>query len=54
MHLVFGATLPDDAEPRVAEQDGTTDAVAWVAVDDVVNGRLPVLDVVRAALEAAP
>jgi hypothetical protein len=27
--------------------------VAWVAVDDVMAGRLPVLDVARQALEAA-
>jgi ADP-ribose pyrophosphatase YjhB (NUDIX family) len=53
VHLVFAATIADDAEPAVVEQDGTTDAVAWVAVDDVMAGRLPVLDVARQALEAA-
>ena len=53
MHLVFSATIDDDAEPAVTEQGGTTDAVAWVAVGDVLNGRLPVLEVAREALEAS-
>ena len=30
VHLIFAAAVPDDAEPAVAEVDGTTDAVAWV------------------------
>ena len=38
MHLIFAAALPDDAEPAVAEVDGTTDAVAWVSVADVESG----------------
>jgi 8-oxo-dGTP diphosphatase len=50
--LVFEATVPDDAEPRLAEEDGTTDAVAWVPVADVGSGALPVLDLVRAAVGA--
>jgi ADP-ribose pyrophosphatase YjhB (NUDIX family) len=54
VHLVFAATVPDDAVPAVAEADGTTDAVAWVDVADVGAGRLPTLDVVRHALAAAP
>ena len=53
VHLVFSATIDADAEPAVTEQGGTTDAVAWVAVGDVLNGRLPVLEVAREALEAA-
>jgi 8-oxo-dGTP diphosphatase len=53
VHLVFSATVADDAEPAVAEVDGTTDAVAWVSVEDVASGRLPVLDVVRQALAAS-
>jgi len=53
VHLVFSATIDDDAEPAVIEQGGTTDAVAWVAVGDVLNGRLPVLEVAREALEAS-
>ena len=50
--LVFEATVPDGAEPRPAEEDGTTDAVAWVPVADIESGELPVLDLVRAALAA--
>lgn len=50
VHLVFAATAPDDAEPRVVEVGGTTDAVAWVSVADIVAGAVPVLDVVRHAL----
>lgn len=50
IHLVFAATVADGAEPRVVEEDGTTDAVAWVSVADVAAGRVEVLDVVRHAL----
>lgn len=53
VHLVFAATVPADAEPRVVEVDGTTDAVAWVPLADVRSGAVEVLDVVRAALSAA-
>jgi len=53
VHLVFEATVEDDAEPLVVEVGGTTDAAAWVPVADVRAGKLPVLDVVRHALEAA-
>lgn len=52
IHLLFRATIPADAEPRVTEVDGTTDSVEWVSVDDIEAGRLPVLDLVRAALAA--
>lgn len=52
VHLVFRATVPDDAEPRVVETNGTTDAVAWVAVADIESGAVRTLDVVRAALGA--
>ena len=52
VHLVFDVTVTDDAEPRVTETGGTTDAVAWVPLDDVESGAVPVLDVVRHALEA--
>ena len=54
VHLIFAATAPADAEPRVTEVDGTTDQVAWVPIADVESGRLPVLEVVRVALRAAP
>lgn len=52
VHLVFAAEVTDDAEPRVAETDGTTDAVAWVPMADVESGAVPVLDVVTHALRA--
>jgi len=50
VHLIFAATVDADAEPRVAEDGGTTDAVAWVPLADVESGAVPVLDVVRYAL----
>ena len=50
IHLVFRADVAGDAQPRVAEVDGTTDAVAWVPVADIDSGRVEVLDVVRSAL----
>ncbi len=40
-------------EPRVVEEDGTTDEVAWVPLADVAAGRLEVYGSVRAAIEAA-
>jgi ADP-ribose pyrophosphatase YjhB (NUDIX family) len=52
VHLLFRATVPPGAEPRVAEVDGTTDAVEWVPLADLGGDRRPVLDVVRAALDA--
>ena len=50
--LVFAATVDPAADPRVAEVGGTTEAAAWVPVADVRAGSLPVLDVVRHALDA--
>jgi 8-oxo-dGTP diphosphatase len=50
IHLLYDASVPADATPRVVEVDGTTDDVAWVPVADVLEGRLEVLDVVRHAL----
>jgi 8-oxo-dGTP diphosphatase len=50
VHLVFAATVPDDAAPRVTERDGTTDAVEWVPVASVAAGEVEVLDVVTHAL----
>ena len=52
VHLVFRGTVPEGAEPRVVETDGTTDAVAWAPVADVESGRIRVLDVVTADVEA--
>ncbi len=51
--LVFAATVPAGAEPRVTEVGGTTDLVAWVPLASIADGSLPVLDVGHAALEAA-
>lgn len=50
--LVFDAAVADDAEPRLTEENGTTDLVAWVPVADVESGAVPVLDVVRLALSS--
>jgi len=51
VHLVFAASVAGD-EPRVVEQDGTTDEVAWVPLAEIDAGTVPVLDVVRHALRA--
>lgn len=48
--LVYEASAPEGAEPSVREVDGTTDAVAWVAVADIAAGRVPVTDLVTYAL----
>lgn len=50
VHLIFAGSVPDDAEPRVVEQDGTTDQVAWVPLEEIAGGRIEVLDVVAHAL----
>jgi ADP-ribose pyrophosphatase YjhB (NUDIX family) len=52
VHLVFRGTTHDGAEPQVTEAGGTTDAVSWIPVADIEEGRIQVLDVVRAALQA--
>jgi ADP-ribose pyrophosphatase YjhB (NUDIX family) len=54
IHLIFSATVAEDAQLRVLEVDGTTDAVDWVDVGDVEAGRIEVLDVVRHALAFRP
>ena len=51
VHLVFEAEVAPNSEPRVVEVDGTTDAVAWVPLDQVGSAAYPVLDVVRHALD---
>lgn len=50
VHLVYAATVPDGAEPRLTEPGGTTDAAAFVPLADIGSGAVPVLDVVRHAL----
>lgn len=53
VHLVYTCTLADGQEPRAVEVDGTTDDVAFVPVTEIESGVVPVLDVVRHALEEA-
>lgn len=50
--LIFAASVPDDAEPRLVETEGTTDAVAWVPLADIESGRVPVYEAVRHALRS--
>ena len=50
VHLIFAATVADGEDPRVVEQNGTTDDVRWVTRADLET--LPLLDVVQAALAA--
>jgi hypothetical protein len=50
VHLVFAASVAEDAVPHVVEVDGTTDAAAWVPIADIRSGKVEVLDVVRHAL----
>lgn len=52
VHVVYRARVPEGVEPRVEEVGGTTDAVAWVDPAEIDAGRLPVTEVVRAALAA--
>jgi 8-oxo-dGTP diphosphatase len=50
--IVYEATVPPGAEPRVVEVGGTTDQVAWVPLADVESGTTLVYDTVRSALAA--
>lgn len=50
--MVFAATLAGEPGPLVAEVDGTTDEVAWVPLADIESGEVPVVALVRSALEA--
>ena len=54
VNLIFAATVPQEAEPRVVETDGTTDAVAWIPLADIDSGVVAVTEVVRHALGSAP
>jgi 8-oxo-dGTP diphosphatase len=51
--LIFAATVDPEAQPRVVEVGGTTETAAWVPVADVKARKLPVLDTVLHALDAA-
>lgn len=50
VQLIFAVAVPDGAEPRVLEDGGTTDAVAWVPLADISSGEVRVTEVVRHAL----
>jgi predicted HAD superfamily Cof-like phosphohydrolase len=51
IHLIFDVTpLDPEQTPKVIERHGTTDAVEWVRVGQILSGEVPVLDVVRHAL----
>jgi ADP-ribose pyrophosphatase YjhB (NUDIX family) len=51
LRIVYDAWVPADApEPRVVEVGGSTVAVAWHPVADVLSGALPVTDIVTEAL----
>lgn len=50
--MAFEVSLAPDAEPRLAEVDGTTDAVAWVPLAEIGSGDRPVLPIVGEALAA--
>jgi 8-oxo-dGTP diphosphatase len=50
--IVYAATVPNGVQPRVVEEDGTTDDAAWVPIAEVESGATPTYDTVRRALEA--
>ncbi len=50
VHMIFAATVPPEAKLTVAEENGTTDAVAWISLTDITSERIEVLDVVTHAL----
>lgn len=52
IHLIFAATVRDDAPVRVVEENGTTDAAAWWPIATLEDQ--PVLDVVRFAVDLSP
>ena len=53
VRIVYDGWVGADApEPRVVEIDGSTVDAAWHLLDDVLGGRLPVVQLVRDALEA--
>jgi 8-oxo-dGTP diphosphatase len=53
VHLIFEASVPEDAEPRVVETAGTTDAVAWVPIAEIESGGRPVVELVSHSLAVA-
>ena len=52
VRIVYDGWVGGDApEPRVVETDGSTVDARWHTLDDVLSGRLPVVQFVRDALE---
>lgn len=52
LRIVYDGWVPVDApEPRVVEVDGSTVDAAWHPVQDVLEGRLPVVSLVTEVLE---
>lgn len=51
IQLLYRVTVGEDAEPRVVEEGGTTDAARWVSLAELSSGALPVLNVVHSALD---
>jgi 8-oxo-dGTP diphosphatase len=53
VRIVYDGWVGADApEPRVVETDGSTVDARWHLIDDVLGGRLPIVRLVRDALEA--
>jgi 8-oxo-dGTP diphosphatase len=50
LHVVYAATVAEDAEPVLLDLDGTTDAVAWVPLAELGTGDRAVIDLVTFAL----
>jgi 8-oxo-dGTP diphosphatase len=48
--LIFRATCGSSENPRVLEEDGTTDEAAWLSLDDVSTGLVALGPSTRAAL----
>ena len=53
IRIVYRASVPAEAEPRVVEVDGTTDAVGWVPLDEIAADEERYSSLVRAAITAA-
>ena len=53
IRIVYRVTVPDDAQPRVVEVDGTTDGAAWVPLTEVEADEARFSSLVRAAIAAA-
>ncbi|WP_435769969.1 NUDIX domain-containing protein [Nocardioides sp. SYSU DS0651] len=53
IQLVHRATVAEAGDPRVVEEDGTTDAAEWVPFEEIADGSRKVTELVRVAMEAA-